>query len=293
MTLKELELFYALAEDPHISQLATKLSISQSAISLAIKSLEKKLAEPLFDRLGKKLVLNERGRLFYDLTHPHFIALKDNAELFSKERLSGKLKIASSKTIGEFIMPQIVFDFIQKYPDTTIEKTIQNSSAIIQMVQNAKIDLGIIEIECNEPNIIKKSFAKDSLVVVTNDKKLENKKLFIDELFDKKWILREKGSGTRDLFLRSLGDVAKELDIAMEYTEFEEMKTLLEQNSDTISCISSYVVAKELKRGELFRVELKNIDLSRELYIIYHQDKYKTMVFNSFIDYILEEIKKF
>ena len=286
MTLRELELFYHLCEDPHISQLAKKLSMSQSAISLSIKSLETKLAEPLFDRLGKKLMLNERGRLFKKETYKHFLALKDAEEFFKKDRLSGILKIASSKTIGEFMMPQVIYDFLNQNPNATIIKDIKNSSQIIQMVLSGEIDLGIIEAECDEPSIIKEKITTDSLVVVTSDKKLSNKKVYIDQLRSKKWILREKGSGTRELFLNSLGSAFKDLDIFMEFTEFEEMKTLLEKNQDVITCISSAVVAKELERKELFKVTLTNVDLKRNLYLIYHKDKYRTSLFKSFQAFI-------
>ena len=86
MTLKELELFYYLCDNPHISQLAKKISMSQSAISLAVKSLEKKLSEPLFDRVGKKLILNERGRIFKEKTYRHFLALQEAENFFKKDK---------------------------------------------------------------------------------------------------------------------------------------------------------------------------------------------------------------
>ena len=285
MTLRELELFYHLCEDPHISQLAKKLSISQSAISLAIKSLEENLSEPLFDRLGKKLILNERGRLFKQKSYKHFLALKDCEDLFKKDKISGELKIASSKTLGEFIMPQIIFEFINNNPQVRIKKDIKNSSQIVQMVLNGDIDIGIIESECEEGAIIKEKIGEDMLVVVTSDKTLAGKELFIDKLYDRMWLIREKGSGTRELFLNSLEDVAKELVLKMEFTEFEEMKTLLEKNKNTIACISEIVVKKELQRKELYQLKLKNIDLKRDLHIIYHKDKYRSNLFNSFIEY--------
>jgi len=291
MTLKELELFYLLCDDPHISQLAKRLNISQSAISLSIKSLEKKLQEPLFDRLGKKLMLNERGRLFKEQTYPHFLALKDAKDLFTKDKLSGILKVASSKTLGEFIIPQIIFEFAGLYPNVNIQKDIKNSSQIISMVQSGEIDLGIIESECNEPNIQKEKIGEDHLVVVTSDKTLSNKEVYIDTLSDRKWILRESGSGTRELFLKTLGNLKKELNIVTEFTEFEEMKTLLEKNRNLLSCISKFVVTKDINRGDLFILKLKNIDLKRELFIIYHKDKYQTSLFESFKKYLKENFQ--
>jgi len=107
MTFKELHFFYQLCDKPQVTNVASNLHISQSAISLAIKSLENKLGEKLFDRVGKKLILNERGRYFKVQTYIHYLALKDAQTLFQKNKLAGNLKIAASKTISNYIMPNI------------------------------------------------------------------------------------------------------------------------------------------------------------------------------------------
>ena len=282
MTLKELNIFYHLCEDSHISNLAKKLDLTQSAISLSIKSLEKKVDEQLFDRLGKKLVLNERGRFFREKTQSYFIALNDAKNLFKKDKISGILNITSSKTIGEYITPQLIFNFLNSHLHVEIKKDIQNSTKIIELVKSHEIDMGFIESVCNDADIIKKEIKNDKLIVVTSDKKLKNRTFYIDELLDKKWILREKGSGTRDIFLNSIGNLTKELKIFMEFNEFEEAKTILLQNPQTITCLSKFVVEKELKREELFEVKLKNLSIERKLYLIYHKNKYKSKLFVEF-----------
>ena len=286
MTFKELELFYRLCDTPHISRLAREIEMSQSAVSLAIKSLEKKLGEPLFDRAGKKLILNERGRLFKELTYKHFYALKDARSNFQQRRLAGTLKIASSKTAGNFIMPPLIFDFTLDNPDITVHREIHNSARIIRMVQEGEIDLGIIETECDEPAIIKEKLGDDRLVVVTSDPSLGKRTHFIDQLASRKWLLREAGSGTRELFLERLGALAKELTIFMEFTEFEEMKTILEDQPETLACISRFVVQKELERGILFEVPLRNLTFERKLYIIYHKEKYHSHLFEAFKSFL-------
>ncbi len=285
MTLKELELFYELSEDSHISNLANRVSMSQSAISLAIKSLEKKLGENLFDRVGKKLILNERGRLFKEKTYSHFLALKDAKDLFLKDKVSGILKIASSKTIGNYLMPQIIFNFLSNFPQTTIQNSINNSKEIIQMVLNSQIDIGFIESTCDEINIVKQKFNSDNLVIVSSDSSLKNKSFYIDQLFYKKWVLREKGSGTRDIFLNNIGDISNDLKIFMQYNDFEEIKTILTNNKDTITCISKYVVKKELKNRELYEISVKNLTFKRDFYIIYHKNKFKSRLFDKFCKY--------
>ncbi len=290
MTLKELELFYLLCENPHVSQLSRKLELSQSAISLAIKSLEKKLEEPLFDRLGKKLVLNERGRIFKEKTYEHFLSLIDAENFFKEAKISGILNIASSKTIGNFILPQIIFDYLSMYKNISINKEITNSARIMQMVKDGKLDMGFIEIICKDEDVIKEVLCEDDLIVVSCDESLANE-LYLDELFSKKWILREKGSGTRDVFLRDIADVTTNLDVFMEYSDFEEIKMLLEKNPEIITCISKVAVLKELKAKQLKEIKLKNITIKRNFYCIYHKQKYQSKLFDSFKTFVANRFK--
>jgi DNA-binding transcriptional LysR family regulator len=296
MTLRELELFYYLTENPHISQLSKKIGISQSGISLAIKSLEKKLTETLFDRIGKKLILNERGRLFKEETYKHYLALKDAQNIFTTNKFSGILKVASSRTIGAFTMPSIIFNFLSKNSNIKIEKEISNSSKIVKSILEGDIDIGFIERSVNEMNLIKEKIGKDNLIIVSGDKSLANKEFYIDQLFSKKWLLREEGSGTREIFLKGLGNLAKEINIYMEFSGFVEIKGLLAKNPDAITCISRFSVEKELQTGELFEVKLKNISFDREFFVVYHKNKYQSRLFKIFKEFSKEyfdAIKKF
>lgn len=232
------------------------------------------------------MVLNEIGRLFKEKTYSHFVALNDAEDFFKESKISGVLNIASSKTIGDFITPQIVFDFLTLHEHVTIQKDIQNSAQIIQMVKNAIIDIGFIESSCDEPDLYKEAIGDDQLVVISSDPNLSQRTFFIDELFHKKWILREKGSGTREVFLEALGEIAKDLSIFMEFSEFEEAKTILLNNPQTITCLSKVAVTNELKRGELFEVNLKNLKIDRTFYLIYHKSKYQSRLFSEFKNFV-------
>ena len=286
MTLKELELFYALCENQNASEVAKKRNLSQSGVSLAIKSLEKDLDEQLFDRIGKKLILNERGRIFRDKTFEHFMILKDSKEIFKNRKISGNLKITASKTIGTFLIPQIVFDFLGKYPNVQIAKETKNSKEIIKNIIEGKIDIGFIETEIEQKDIIKEKIGEDELILISSEK--ENDAVFIDTLKDKKWILREKGSGTREMFLQKLGKY-QDLNIFMEFSGFIEIKNLL-KNKNTITCISKYAVTEELKNGTLFETKLKNFQFKRNFYLIYNKNKYKSKLFNEFCQFVKKEI---
>ncbi len=108
---------------------------------------------------------------------------------------------------------------------------------------------------------------------------------YIDQLFDRKWLLREKGSGTREVFLKHLGLLADALPVFMHFNEFEEVKTLLLSNPEAVTCISRHAVKKELARQELFEVKLHNLTFRRDLFMVYHKNKHHSKLFEGFADF--------
>jgi len=286
MTLKELQIFYELSILNSPSKVAKKLKLSQGAVSLALKSLEEDLGVKLFDRIGKKLVLNEYGRVFKEKTYKNYLKLIDSKNLFKENNLVGELNIIASKTIGNFVLPEIVFEFIEKFPNIKINKINENSRFIIDSIIDGKRDLGFIESEIDFPDIVKEKIGEDRLIIVSSDKSL-NKEFFIDELFYKKWILRESGSGTREMFLNAIEGI--NIPIFYETNTISEIKNLL-KNSECITCISEYVVKNELKRGELKEIKVKNINLKRNFYLIYHKNKIKTKIFKTFVNFVKERL---
>ncbi len=284
MTLKELSFFYKLCDNPQVTQVALELNISQSAISLGIKSLENSLNEQLFDRIGKKLILNEKGKYFKEKTFSHYLALIDAQNIFQENKLAGNIKIAASKTISNYIMPNIYYDFLSKYNDVKMDILTINSSKIIDKILKSQLDIGLIEVDTQNSTLIKEKLCDDELIIVTSDKNYP-KIAFIDAI-KKRWILRETGSGTREIFINQLGEISKELDIFMQLQDFEEIKTILLNNPDTVTAISKVIVQKELKEKKLFQIKLKNLELKREFYLVYHKEKSKNLLFETLIEFI-------
>jgi len=287
MTLKELSFFYKLSENPQVTQVAHELKISQSAISLAIKSLENDLGEQLFDRVGKKLILNERGRSFYKETHLHYQKLIDAQNIFKKDKIAGEIKVAASKTVSNYLLSDIYYDFLSTYQNVKLNIKTINSTDIIQQVLNSQLDLGIIEIDSIHSNIIREKLTDDELIIVTSDDKYK-KESFIDEI-KKRWILREIGSGTREIFTNQLGENSKYLDVFMELNDFEEIKKILIKNKECISAISKVAVKEELENNQLFEIKLKNFEFKRDFYIIYNKDKSKNLLFQTFVNFIKKQ----
>ncbi|MFW2578125.1 LysR substrate-binding domain-containing protein [Aliarcobacter butzleri] len=284
MTLKELSFFYKLCENPQVTQVASELNISQSAISLAIKSLENSLNEQLFDRIGKKLILNEKGKYFKEKTLPSYLALIDASTIFQENKLAGNIKIAASKTISNYIMPNIYYDFLSKYKDVKLDILTINSSNIIDKILKSELDIGLIEVDTQNSSLIKEKLADDELIVVSSDEK-HPQIAFIDAI-KKRWILREIGSGTREIFINQIREISKELDIFMQLQDFEEIKTIVLNNKNTVTSLSKVIVQKELDEKRLFQIKLKNLELKREFYLVYHKEKSKNLLFETFVEFI-------
>ena len=115
--------------------------------------------------------------------------------------------------------------------------------------------------------------------------KKQEKTAFIDSI-KKKWILREIGSGTREIFINKIGAISEDLDIFMQLQDFEEIKTIVLNNKNTVTSLSKVIVQKELDEKKLFQIKLKNLELKREFYLVYHKEKSKNLLFETFVEFI-------
>lgn len=283
ITLRQMEIFLEVSKIGHLTQVANELGLSQSAVSMSLKELESTLGCKLFDRIQKKLVLNEKGKAFKHAIEPLIKKLRDIEEEFMSQENRGELTVGASTTIADYIMPHIVCEYMEKYPDVKIKMKIGNTSEITKMVEEGVVDIGYIEGDIENLNIIFSPIGVDELVIVTGDKNLVRKKeYYIDNLLDLKWVLREEGSGTRSVFLNKIKNYVTGLNLFLDLRHTEAIKSVLKETHDTISCISKIAVKKELESGELFEIKVKGFDFTREFYQIHHKDKYKSDLFKKF-----------
>ena len=122
------------------------------------------------------------------------------------------------------------------------------------------------------------------MIVVSSNEK--HPSIAFNDAIKKRWILREIGSGTREIFMNKIGEIAKELDIFMQLQDFEEIKTIVLNNKNTVTSLSKVIVQKELDEKKLFQIKLKNLELKREFYLVYHKEKSKNLLFETFIQFI-------
>ncbi|HIP19376.1 MAG TPA: LysR family transcriptional regulator [Sulfurovum sp.] len=281
LTLRQMQIFLNVAKSGHLTNVAKEMSLSQSAISMSIKELENILGRPVFDRINKKLVLNEVGRAFHKEIAPIFKKLSDIEYEFKNSENKGMIRVGASTTIVDYLMPSIICSYMSAYPDVKITLKEGNTKEIADMIAEGTIDVGFVEGLVSGSDIIKEKIGIDELIVVTSDKNLA-KPAYIDELSKKRWVLREEGSGTREVFLNYIKDKVDDLNIFFELGHTESIKSIL-MNRECLTCISKISVENELKEGKLHRAEVKNFECKRDFLMIYHKDKYHSTLFEKFL----------
>jgi len=282
LTLRQMEIFLNVVKSGHLTNVAKEMSLSQSAISMSIKELENILGRPVFDRINKKLVLNEVGRAFHKEIDPIFKKLSDIEYEFKNSENKGMIRVGASTTIVDYLMPSIICAYMSSYPEVKITLKEGNTQEIASMIQEGIIDIGFVEGYVSGSDIVKEKVGIDELLIVTENKEIAKAKpVYIDELAKMRWVLREEGSGTREVFLDYIKEKVDDLNIFLELGHTESIKSIL-KNRDCLTCISKISVDKELQEGKLFQVPVKNFECKRDFLMIYHKDKYHSALFEKF-----------
>ena len=270
MTLRYLEIFLALARTPNMRDAAAKLFISQAAVSSALRDFEAELGVSLFDRMGRGIRLNDKGRLLEERLAPLYNQLKNVLALVASDELAGKIRIGASTTLSDFVLPQVLYNFKMRHH-----------------VEHGLLDVGFVEGDVHNLAVEITPLAKESLVIVTADKALAEAGPYpIEALLDRHWLLREPGSGTRETFLRQLTPRGLRPQILLEFEHNDSIKQVL-HNPGMLSCLSPRIVQREVRAGELFIVGVSNAQFDRTIYRVEH----KALPFSSLREALSKEVE--
>lgn len=296
MNLRELNIFITVCEYGSMSETARKLFITQPAISQSISELEEEYNVKLFDRIGKKLILTNAGEILRDYGKKILI-LVNEAENSLKDisnMRAGRLRIGASRTAGTYLLPSLIGKFIKTHKKIDLPYIIDNTSAIEKMILDNEIDLGIVEGPIHSKDIIINHFLDDELYLICSSSHHFSKRnsINIKEIADENMIIRERGSGTREVFEETMSKNNVTYNIKLELNSTEAIKKAVEANIG-ISVISKLSIKDELKNGCLVRVMIDGVRFLRSFNIIYHKDKYHTELFNKFIQFLYVNIKHY
>ena len=276
-TLRQLEVFLAAAHFENLSKAADSLAMSQSAASSALKDLEQQFDIQLFDRIGKRLQINELGRL----TRPRAEALLTQAReleiLLRKHREIGNLTVGATLTIGNYLCVGIMADYMAQQAGAKVVLEVANTEEIVRRVEQFELDIGLIEGELYHPELEIIPWREDELVVFASPRHpLAKKKTLTDkDLTGAQWIIREEGSGTRQAFDRARTGLLPDIHILLELQHTEAIKRAVQADLG-IGCLSEITLQEAFSRGSLVPLPVTHRNWRRHFYFILHKQKFRT-----------------
>lgn len=276
-SFRQLEVFLATAHYENITRASESLAMSQSAASGALRELEQQFGIRLFDRVGKRLQLNELGRLI----RPRAQALLENAQelegALERHVDIGHLKVGATLSIGNYLAVGIMARFMREQPGAKVALEVANTATIARKVANFELDLGLIEGEIQQPDLESIPWRDDELRVFCSAEHPYAKKgsLTDDDLLAATWIVREPGSGTRQTFDRAMHGLLPQMNILLELQHTEAIKRAVEAGLG-IGCLSLVTLQDAFRRGGLVPLSVPHRDFRRRFEFILHRQKYRS-----------------
>ncbi len=259
--LNDLNYFYIVAKEQSFSKAAKTLFVSQPAVTKRIKNLEKRIGITLIKRKGSTIELTEIGEIIYNKLDNVFNSLKeldDEIKFLKNIGLAKNIRIGSTPSYSEYLMPKILKNFSKIYPEIKIELFSESSEQLVKMISENKLDIAIIALwkRLNLKDFKFYHFRKEEIVFVCRcNHPLSEHVISFDELEKIELIIRDRSSGTRKYIEEKLTQRGIKLNIKMEAENYRLIKEYLKE-SDAISFLAKTTVEKELKNGELNQIYL-------------------------------------
>jgi DNA-binding transcriptional LysR family regulator len=272
LNLRQLEVFVATARAGSTRAGADRVARSQSAASAALAELEGVVGVQLFDRVGRRVVINENGRALL----PRAQALLDEAAqleaLFSAEH-AASIRVAASFTIGEYLLPELVSHWTDAHPASRVHLRIGNTSEVVDAVAGFDVDVGFIEGPQSHADLVVHPWLPDELVIVAAPgHPLAGRVAGRKELAEATWVLRERGSGTRLVADTWLTQNLPRVQVGLELDSTEAIKRVVAAGR-WLACLSSHAVAQSVADGHLVALATRLPGLTRRLAMVLHRDK--------------------
>lgn len=285
MTLRHLRIFREVAKTLNTTLAAGNLHMSQPAVSLAIKELEDYYGVQLFDRISKRLHITGTGENFLDYASNIVSMFDDMENSIRNGDALGRLRVGSSITIGTLLMPGFAKAFTARWPQIQLKVVIDSSDIIIGKVLANQLDLALIEGISNSPHLAVESFMPDELTVICSSQHplASAGKITLDQLRSEKILLREPGSGTRDLFDHVMASLGILIEPAWESTSTTALINAVANNLG-IAVIPLRLAKILPPNGKISTLVIDRVSFQRTFNIIYHKDKFLTPSALSFLE---------
>jgi len=290
MADRRLQVFHTVARLLSFTKAAETLHMTQPAVTFQVRQLEEHFNTRLFDRTHNRISLTDAGKIVYQYADKIFdqYGQMENAIREMTGDISGALTIGASTTIAEYMLPSLLGDFKEQYPEVNIHLKVSNSDGIVSMVENNAIDLGVVEAPVNNKNLVVEECRTDQLVAITplGHALSRKKKVKLEDLLAYPFICREEGSGTREVISEYVSKVDKNgqgLNISMELGSPEAVKGAVEAGMG-ISVVSRATIQKELRLRSLLEIPLDPA-LERPFSFVHQKQKFRHRVMEKLLDF--------
>lgn len=291
-----IRVFYSAANSLSFSETAKELNITQPAVTNHIKELESILGVSLFYRGQSKISLTSSGKILLKYAKRTINDYKNLEYEIGREKkaYAGRLKIAASTTVGQYVLPPILARFNDRYPDVQISLINSNTTTLENDYISNDADLGIIGGNIGRRKFKHIPFLKDEIVAVAHSSQPISKKeqIGLNELKEIPLILRETGSGTLDIIINEFKKQkikSKDLNVKMYLGNTESIKCFL-TNSNCIGFVSIYAISKEISQGEYQIIDIQDLNITRTFNFIYPQG-YQNKLRDIFINFCISDMK--
>jgi DNA-binding transcriptional LysR family regulator len=288
----KLRVFCAVAETKSFSKASELIHLTQPAVSLQIQAMEELYETRLFDRSGNAINLTPAGEILYrhakDILALYAEAQKNISEITGA--VKGSLSIGASSTIGNYLLPSIIAAFKKKIPQVNISLIVSNTKTITERLNAGEIDVALVEADVSKQKFSVETLLSDELVVIMSPAHpwVDRRNIPGIELTKEPLILREEGSGTRQIILKRLeehGIKASDLKISLVLGSTESIKSAVEEGIG-VSIVSAWAARKAIKHGLIKAVTFKDIKFLRNFSIISPKRNYCTHTAKEFLNFL-------
>ena len=291
MSDRRLKVFHTVARLLSFTKAAEELHMTQPAVTFQVRQLEEYFNTRLFDRTHNKVNLTPAGERVAEFAERIFDLY---AEMESGVRdltgeISGALTIGASTTIAEYMLPALLGEFKNQYPDINLRLKVSNSEGIVSMVEHNVIDLGVVESAVNNKNLIVEVCHEDQLVLVAApDHELVKRggKVNASDIVRYPFVSREEGSGTRDVVMEYLMEhkvSPGDMTFSLELGSPEAIKGAVEAGMG-ITILSRSIIGKELKLNMLVELPL-DPPLVRPFSFVRQRQKFRVTVMEKLLEF--------
>ena len=291
LDLYRLVVFHTLVNEGTMARAGERLFITQPAVSAHIRSLENGLGVSLFDRVGRRSVVNSAGQVLYEKTE-RLLSVADELKSAMEDLrgvATGRLDLGAS-VVWQYYLPKALCPFKQEYPHVAVSAQVANSDLIERLVLDRSVDIGLIGRASERMELVSEPLGEDEVVAICGPAHPLVAAVQVDPgvLEDEAFVVREAGSAIRRATDGLLGALGVEPHISMELGSQEAIKQAV-MAGQGIGMVSRAGIEHELRAGLLAIVGVANLRLSLHLHAIYLKQKRLTFVQAAFLDMIASD----